>query len=41
MMTTPHLGKKGPHPVVASAARELLSEDGAIPRAGPRQRNAG
>ena len=26
MMTTPHLGKKGPHPVVASAARELLNK---------------
>src|SRR6185436_19666025 len=27
MMTTPHLGKKGPHPVVASAARVLLMLD--------------
>jgi type IV secretion system protein VirD4 len=26
MMTTPHLGKSGPHPVVASAARELLNK---------------
>ena len=26
MMTTPHLGQKGPHPVVASAARELLNK---------------
>ncbi|AGK59766.1 conjugal transfer coupling protein TraG [Hyphomicrobium denitrificans 1NES1] len=26
MMTTPHLGKKGIHPVVASAARELLNK---------------
>lgn len=26
MMTTPHLGKGGPHPVVASAARELLNK---------------
>ncbi|MGE0521656.1 MAG: conjugal transfer protein TraG [Variibacter sp.] len=26
MMTTPHLGKHGPHPVVASAARELLNK---------------
>jgi type IV secretion system protein VirD4 len=26
MMTTPHLGKDGPHPVVASAARELLNK---------------
>ncbi|MFK0209146.1 conjugal transfer protein TraG [Agrobacterium sp. NPDC090283] len=26
MMTTPHLGEKGPHPVVASAARELLNK---------------
>ena len=26
MMTTPHLGKKGVHPVVASAARELLNK---------------
>jgi type IV secretion system protein VirD4 len=26
MMTTPHLGDKGPHPVVASAARELLNK---------------
>jgi type IV secretion system protein VirD4 len=26
MMTTPHLGKQGPHPVVASAARELLNK---------------
>ncbi|ARP98070.1 conjugal transfer protein TraG [Pseudorhodoplanes sinuspersici] len=26
MMTTPHLGKEGPHPVVASAARELLNK---------------
>ena len=26
MMTTPHLGKKGPHPVIASAARELLNK---------------
>ncbi len=26
MMTTPHLGKAGPHPVVASAARELLNK---------------
>jgi len=26
MMTTPHLGETGPHPVVASAARELLNK---------------
>ncbi len=26
MMETPHLGKAGPHPVVASAARELLNK---------------
>jgi type IV secretion system protein VirD4 len=26
MMTTPHLGTAGPHPVVASAARELLNK---------------
>ena len=26
MMSTPHLGKQGPHPVVASAARELLNK---------------
>ena len=26
MMTTPHLGKEGVHPVVASAARELLNK---------------
>lgn len=26
MMTTPHLGKQGPHPAVASAARELLNK---------------
>ena len=26
MMTTPHLGQDGPHPVVASAARELLNK---------------
>src|ERR1700686_5099207 len=26
MMTTPHLGRKGAHPVVASAARELLNK---------------
>ncbi|WP_238123109.1 MULTISPECIES: conjugal transfer protein TraG [unclassified Xanthobacter] len=26
MMTTPHLGDKGPHPVIASAARELLNK---------------
>ncbi|MEO1985160.1 MAG: conjugal transfer protein TraG [Martelella sp.] len=26
MMTTPHLGGAGPHPVVASAARELLNK---------------
>jgi type IV secretion system protein VirD4 len=26
MMTTPHLGEQGPHPVVASAARELLNK---------------
>ena len=26
MMTTPHLGREGPHPVVASAARELLNK---------------
>jgi len=26
MMTTPHLGEHGPHPVVASAARELLNK---------------
>jgi type IV secretion system protein VirD4 len=26
MMTTPHLGRDGPHPVVASAARELLNK---------------
>jgi len=26
MMKTPHLGKGGPHPVVASAARELLNK---------------
>jgi type IV secretion system protein VirD4 len=26
MMTTPHLGEEGPHPVVASAARELLNK---------------
>jgi type IV secretion system protein VirD4 len=26
MMTTPHLGEKGVHPVVASAARELLNK---------------
>ena len=28
MMTTPHLGPKGVHPVVASAARELLNKSG-------------
>jgi type IV secretion system protein VirD4 len=26
MMTTPHLGAAGPHPVMASAARELLNK---------------
>jgi type IV secretion system protein VirD4 len=26
MMKTPHLGEAGPHPVVASAARELLNK---------------
>lgn len=26
MMTTPHLGERGPHPVIASAARELLNK---------------
>lgn len=26
MMSTPHLGEKGPHPVVASTARELLNK---------------
>ncbi len=26
MMTTPHIGEKGPHPVIASAARELLNK---------------
>jgi type IV secretion system protein VirD4 len=26
MMTTPHLGPSGAHPVVASAARELLNK---------------
>ena len=26
MMTTPHLGDAGPHPVVASTARELLNK---------------
>ncbi len=26
MMKTPHLGKTGPHPVIASAARELLNK---------------
>lgn len=26
MMATPHLGEKGPHPVIASAARELLNK---------------
>ncbi|MBD0417149.1 conjugal transfer protein TraG [Oryzicola mucosus] len=26
MMTTPHLGDKGPHPVIASTARELLNK---------------
>jgi type IV secretion system protein VirD4 len=26
MMTTPHLGEKGTHPVIASAARELLNK---------------
>lgn len=26
MMTTPHRGKKGPHPVIAGAARELLGK---------------
>jgi type IV secretion system protein VirD4 len=26
MMTTPHLGDSGPHPVIASAARELLNK---------------
>src|SRR4029078_9310245 len=26
MMTTAHLGKTGPHPVIASAARELLNK---------------
>ncbi len=26
MMTTPHLGEKGPHPVIASSARELLNK---------------
>jgi type IV secretion system protein VirD4 len=26
MMTTPHLGQAGPHPVIASAARELLNK---------------
>jgi type IV secretion system protein VirD4 len=26
MMTTPHLGAAGPHPVIASAARELLNK---------------
>ncbi|MFC2254058.1 conjugal transfer protein TraG [Labrys portucalensis] len=28
MMTTKHLGEKGPHPVVASTARELLNKSG-------------
>jgi type IV secretion system protein VirD4 len=28
MMTTPHLGDGGPHPVVASAAREVLNKSG-------------
>ena len=28
MMATPHLGEAGPHPVVASAARELLNKSG-------------
>ncbi|MDT3382423.1 conjugal transfer protein TraG [Labrys neptuniae] len=28
MMTTRHLGEKGPHPVVASTARELLNKSG-------------
>jgi type IV secretion system protein VirD4 len=26
MMTTPHLGEAGSHPVIASAARELLNK---------------
>lgn len=26
MMTTPHFGERGPHPVIASAARELLNK---------------
>lgn len=26
MMTTPHLGETGPHPVIASTARELLNK---------------
>jgi len=26
MMTTVHLGEAGPHPVIASAARELLNK---------------
>lgn len=26
MMSTPHMGEKGPHPVIASAARELLNK---------------
>ncbi len=26
MMATPHLGERGPHPVIASAARELLNK---------------
>lgn len=26
MMTTPYVGEKGPHPVIASAARELLNK---------------
>jgi type IV secretion system protein VirD4 len=28
MMVTPHLGQTGPHPVIASAARELLNKSG-------------
>lgn len=27
MMTTVHLGEAGPHPVIASAARELLNKN--------------
>ena len=27
MMTTPHLGERGVHPVVASSARELLEQE--------------